>query len=330
MEAVAHETPQKAALGGGGSLLQRKYVIPFIIACVILACNQATGINSILGFLVVILQQAGMSASLATQGDLAVKILNCVMTLVAVALVDRKGRKFLLKLGTGGIIVALVSAALLFYSFESKRVDVKDKVQAAMAVSGLNVPVNEATLGPAVGDRPMALTVLYSFGAGDKMKTVISNERDPVLRIEPNRDAPDQLPVISRAFYGPVPTETTGWLVTACIGLFIAAFSVGPGVVVWLALSELMPTRIRSMGMGIALLLNQGVSTAIAAVFLPTVGNYGYSVMFLFWAACTVVYFITAAFFLPETKGKTLEEIEEHFEKRRTAPGRELVAEGTR
>jgi hypothetical protein len=36
--------------------------------------------------------------------------------------------------------------------------------------------------------------------------------------------------------------------------------------------------------------------------------------MFLFWAGCTVVYFITAAFFLPETKGKTLEEIEEHFE----------------
>jgi MFS transporter, SP family, solute carrier family 2 (myo-inositol transporter), member 13 len=81
-----------------------------------------------------------------------------------------------------------------------------------------------------------------------------------------------------------------------------------------LALSELMPTRIRSAGMGIALLINQGVATAIAAVFLPVVGNYGYFAMFLFWAGCTVVYFITAAFFLPETKGKTLEEIEEHFE----------------
>jgi hypothetical protein len=89
---------------------------------------------------------------------------------------------------------------------------------------------------------------------------------------------------------------------------------VGPGVCVWLALSELMPTRIRSSGMGIALLINQGVATLIAAVFLPIVGNYGYYAMFLFWAGCTVVYFITAAFFLPETKGKTLEEIEEHFE----------------
>jgi SP family myo-inositol transporter-like MFS transporter 13 len=66
--------------------------------------------------------------------------------------------------------------------------------------------------------------------------------------------------------------------------------------------------------MGFALLLNQGVATGIAAVFLPTVGNYGYSAMFFFWAGCTVIYFVTAAFFLPETKGKTLEEIEEYFE----------------
>jgi hypothetical protein len=43
--------------------------------------------------------------------------------------------------------------------------------------------------------------------------------------------------------------------------------------------------------------------------------------MFLFWAACTVVYFITAAFFLPETKGKTLEEIERNFEGHTTATG---------
>jgi MFS transporter, SP family, solute carrier family 2 (myo-inositol transporter), member 13 len=75
-----------------------------------------------------------------------------------------------------------------------------------------------------------------------------------------------------------------------------------------------MPTRIRSIGMGVSLLLNQGASTLIAAAFLPVVGNYGYSTMFFVWAACTVVYFITAAFFLPETKGKTLEEIELYFQ----------------
>jgi hypothetical protein len=119
---------------------------------------------------------------------------------------------------------------------------------------------------------------------------------------------------IEHASYGPVPSKRTGWLIGICIALFIASFAIGPGVVVWLMLSELMPTRIRSGGMGIALLINQGVSTLIAGVFLPVVGRYGYFAMFLFWALCTVVYFCTAVFFLPETKGKTLEEIELGFE----------------
>ena len=105
----------------------------------------------------------------------------------------------------------------------------------------------------------------------------------------------------------------SGWLAAVAIFVYMGFFAVGPGVCVWLALSELMPTRIRSNGMSIALLLNQAVSTTIAAVFLPTVGRYGYSTTFFAFAGLTMIYFVTATFFLPETKGKTLEEIEAHF-----------------
>jgi len=118
---------------------------------------------------------------------------------------------------------------------------------------------------------------------------------------------------IVRATVGPTPDERSGQLAALFIAFFIASFSIGPGVCVWLALSELMPTRIRSVGMGVALLINQGTGTLIAGAFLPIVGNYGYYMMFLFWAACTAVYFVTATFFLPETKGKSLEEIERLF-----------------
>ena len=110
-----------------------------------------------------------------------------------------------------------------------------------------------------------------------------------------------------------MPSSTHGWLVAVAICVFVSSFAVGPGVCVWLALSELMPTRIRSNGMSIALLVNQFVSTVIAAIFLPTVGLHGYSTLFFFGAGCTVLYFLAAAFLLPETKGKTLEEIEAHF-----------------
>ena len=161
----------------------------------------------------------------------------------------------------------------------------------------------------------MVLSVLYDYGSGEKSATVLSTDVDPVLHIAPEGGEAGKPLVIKAASYGPVPSAATGWTIAACLALFIAAFAVGPGVVVWLALSELMPTRIRSSGMGIALLINQGVSTLIAGLFLPVVSNYSYAAMFGFWTICTVVYFITAAFFLPETKGKTLEEIELGFTK---------------
>jgi hypothetical protein len=69
--------------------------------------------------------------------------------------------------------------------------------------------------------------------------------------------------------------------------------------------------------MSIALVINQLVSTALAAIFLPFVSSHGYSSVFFLFAGFTTIYFLTAAFILPETKGKTLEEIEAYFEGRR-------------
>jgi MFS transporter, SP family, solute carrier family 2 (myo-inositol transporter), member 13 len=322
MEALAFESSKKDLAGTGDSLLQRKYVLPFLLACIILACTQATGINSVLGFLVIILKQAGMSSTHATQGDLVVKVVHCLVTIIAVLLVDRKGRKFLLKIGTAGIVASLLTSAILFRTFESQRVDVSTKVQTIVVGDTLHLRITPASLGPAFPGRTMALTVVYSYGHGDKVATGLDSDGENLLTIAPEgKDIGSPL-TIRRAFYGPVAAGTTGWLITLCLGLFVSFFSVGPGVVVWLTLSELMPTRIRSTGMGIALLLNQGVSTIIAALFLPVVGNYGFYAMFFFWAACTSFYFLIAAFYLPETKGKTLEEIEEFFE----SPYRETVA----
>ncbi len=135
--------------------------------------------------------------------------------------------------------------------------------------------------------------------------------KNPFANLEAAQTAPLK---IEKALVGSVPEPSHGWLVALGLYLFIAFYAMGPGVVVWLALSELMPTRIRSNGMSIALVLNQMVSTTLAAIFLPFVSKHGYSSMFFLFAGFTVVYFLVAVFFLPETKGKTLEEIEAHFE----------------
>ncbi|MGC2301659.1 MAG: MFS transporter [Acidobacteriaceae bacterium] len=316
MEDVAREQDKSAATGARDSLWRRKYVVPFVLACVVLALTQTTGINSILSFLVIILRQAGMSARHATQGDVVVKLLNCGMTLVAVALVDRRGRRFLLRIGTGGVVIALFAAGLIFHGIETRTSDVRATMQSAVAGNRLTLPLNSTNLPTEPPGRPTSLTVVYSYGDGDHMETTLSDSSDPVVRIAPDAKEAGAPLVIRRARCGVVPGPGTGWAVAACLGLFILAYAVGPGVVVWLMLSELMPTRIRSTGMGIALLINQGISTLIAALFLPVVGIFGYYAMFFFWAGCTVIYLLTAIFFLPETKGRTLEEIEKYFERR--------------
>lgn len=334
------------------SLLRRKYVIPFLLACVILACNQATGVNSIIGYNTNILLQSGLSDVQAHWGYVLFTIVNFLMTIGGVLLVDRKGRKFLLSVGSAGIIVSLVCTGLLFRRTEKLRVDARDAVQAMVnAGSASEIAQQKFTLayddktanalltpgdaGREIAGQPTSLVIIYSYGdfraatnvaRSDDIASkpieitrascvpankVIAFFSNPFGDFEAARTAPLR---IDEALITPVPSTHNGWLVAISLFFFMAFFAIGPGVCVWLALSELMPTRIRSNGMSVALLINQAVSTAIAAVFLPTVGKYGYSTMFFGFAGCTVIYFITAAVFLPETKGKTLEEIEAHFE----------------
>jgi MFS transporter, SP family, solute carrier family 2 (myo-inositol transporter), member 13 len=327
------------------SLLRRKYVIPFVLACIILACNQATGINSIIAYNTNILLQSGLSDVAAHWGYVVFTFVNFAVTFGGVALVDRKGRKFLLGIGTAGIIVSLICTGILFLGTEKLRVDAKGAAQSMVSADQkltfryseelANQLLNSGRTGDAGNTRPTSLVVIYSYGdfrtasqavrsddpaakpieitrescvPENKVKAFFSN---PFGNLDASRTAPLR---IENALITPVPLPRNGWMVAITLFVFMAFFAIGPGVCVWLALSELMPTRIRSNGMSIALVLNQAVSTTIAAVFLPTVGKYGYSTMFFGFAACTVIYFVTATWFLPETKGKTLEEIEAHFE----------------
>ena len=231
-EAEAAEKAALAAAAKGDTLFQRKYVLPFCISLAILICNQASGFNAIQYFSIPMFMKAGLSQATANAANFIVWLVPIPVTVVALWLVDRSGRKTLLKTGTLGMVAALVGVAAMFLLLEKSIVG-----------SGL----------------------------------------------------------------------FAGWATVAGIALFVASFSIGPGVVVWLALSELMPGRIRANGMAIALFVNQMVAFAIADAFLPWQKACGYAVVFFCLAGFAFLYFLAAAFLLPETKGRTLEQIEEYF-----------------
>lgn len=103
--------------------------------------------------------------------------------------------------------------------------------------------------------------------------------------------------------------------ILSLIGLlfFIMFFAIGPGVVVWLVISELFPTQVRGKGIALCLFFNSLASTTLATMFLPLVKHLGVGQTYWLFAFFTVGYFLVAYFFLPETKEKSLEEIQHYF-----------------
>ena len=196
--------------------------------------------------------------------------------------------------------------------------EVKDAIQSLVTSSNQTAVVNFneesaagflASAGKNIA-QPKTLVVIYSYGDFHAATKVVRSD-DPGAKLVMDREdivpgtkvfsllkhpfsdlaAARVAPLkIDHALITPVPSERNGWLTAVLIYCFMASFAVGQGVCVWLALSELMPTRIRSNGMSVALLINIAVSTTIAGVFLPTVGQYGYTTMFFIFAACTVIY----------------------------------------
>ncbi len=216
------------------TLLQRRYVLPFLLACLVLTFNKTTGMSSFTSYLVTILHSAGFEGIYANWGQLAVKLTNMLVTIAAAALVDRKGRTWLLRVGTGGMTIGLAAIGSVFLAIER---------------------------------------------------------------------------------FGVQPNNFTGLLTMFAFFFMQVFYALGPGLCVWLVLSELMPKRIRANGMAIALFMNQLVAWGLASWFRPWVAAWGWSSMFFFFAVNGVLYFVTACF-IPETKGKSLDELENLFEKK--------------
>lgn len=301
------------ATANGDSLFQRRYLLPLILAVTLLSINQATGICAVLTFPTIMLSESGLTVADAAKAGVWMTVVNVIFTIPGVLLVDRIGRKGLLKIGTGAIILALAVGVWTYRKTETGRIDVTSTLNAVIKDNTLTIPVKLISPSEAAVTQ---VSVRYAIDGKEQSPVFLrSDAPNPVLEIK--SDAKGGKLEILRAKFNASPSETSGRIIFVCLLVYLAGFSFGPGVCLWLMSAELMPTRVRSMGMGLGVLGNSLVTAATMLLFLPIVGNYGYSAMWGVWLVCTVAYFAFAAFILPETKGKTLEEIEAHFAKGR-------------
>jgi MFS transporter, SP family, galactose:H+ symporter len=195
--------------------------------------QQVTGINTVIYYAPLIVQSAGIStasgAILATAG---IGLVNVIMTIVAMWLIDRVGRRPLLLIGIGGMILSLGVLGFVF-----------------------RMPTGGAL----------------------------------------------------------------AWLAVVTLMVYVASFAISLGPIFWLIIAEIYPLRVRGIAEGTAAGVNWASNFVVSFTFLTLIEVLGPSMTFWAYALLAVASWLFAYYLVPETKGRTLEEIEHSFRHRHAA-----------
>jgi MFS transporter, SP family, galactose:H+ symporter len=195
--------------------------------------QQVTGINTVIYYAPLIVQSAGIStasgAILATAG---IGLVNVIMTIVAMWLIDRVGRRPLLLIGIGGMILSLGVLGFVF-----------------------RMPTGGAL----------------------------------------------------------------AWLAVVTLMVYVASFAISLGPIFWLIIAEIYPLRVRGIAEGTAAGVNWASNFVVSFTFLTLIEVLGPSMTFWVYALLAVASWLFAYYLVPETKGRTLEEIEHSFRHRHAA-----------
>ncbi len=109
--------------------------------------------------------------------------------------------------------------------------------------------------------------------------------------------------------------ENGRWLAIISVVIYIASFAMSLGPICWIMVSEIMPLKIRGFAMSAATVSNFAFNFIVVLTFLPLLETLGNSATFLIFGLITLVSFFFVYFFVPETKGISLEKIEDNWHK---------------
>jgi sugar porter (SP) family MFS transporter len=290
---AVQEAPRSAESAGQSRLEQvfsRKLRYIMLIGVIVGIAQQITGINAVFFFATSIFEQSGVGTNAAFAQAVWVGLINVVFTVVAMMLIDRVGRRPLLLAGLAGVIVSMGVAGWGFQQ-ATYRLD-------EAAIHRLEPGISAAQLAPLAGrvfdnDRAFKRAAATLLGA-ETFKRHESRLIQAAIRLNP-------------------------FVVLAGILGFVASFAVSLGPVMWVVLSEIFPNHLRGLAIAAIGFVNAGVSFLVQFLFpweLATLGNAG---TFLLYGAFGVIFFILVARFMPETKGRTLEELERELTVHHTA-----------
>lgn len=232
---------QKGTSVGFFEALKPKYRYSLLIGCGLVAFQQFTGQPSVLYYATSIFKSAGFGDSAALQPVLVTGF-KLICTVLAVAVVDGYGRRFLLFLGIGLMTVALGILGLAFF---------------------------------------------------------FQTCSDPGVTVAACVDDHVRLP------------EPWNYITLVSLMLYVGGYQVGFGPIAWLMISEIFPLNVRGSAFSLAAITNFGSNLLVTFFFPSIMTSLGPSVAYWVYCGIAVLSIIFVHFIVPETKGLTLEEIED-------------------
>ena len=204
---------------------QRRYTFPIMLAVLFAMFNQLSGINAIIYYAPRIFQNAGLEAGSALLSTAGVGLINFIFTIIAINLIDRFGRRFLMIIGSLGLILTLAMTSAAFF---------------------------------------------FSIG---------------------------------------------GEIVAVSLFIYIAFFGFSQGTVIWVFISEIFPNEVRANGQALGS-FTHWIMASVVAFIVPSAEKIGFGPTFLFFSLMMVLQLVFVLRMMPETKGVSLEELEEKILKR--------------
>jgi MFS family permease len=275
----------RATSRGLRGLLDKRIRFIMLIAFGLAFFQQITGINAIFYYLPTIFAQAGDGVSDAFRQAVIVGLVNVGMTVVAIWLIDRLGRKPLLTFGVAGMAASLLTIGWAFSQAEYRlRESSYAMAQTGGAPAELIVQLRQLDGVSYASEKEFLAALEAQLGVG---------------RIEPHRQA-----LASAAL-----SMNARLVLFAIIG-FVASFAISLGPVMWVLLSEIFPNEHRGAAMSVVGFWNALVSASVTLVFPWELSTLGPAGVFLVYGGFAAAALLFVLLFIPETKGRTLEELE--------------------
>ncbi len=267
-----------------------KWRYALTIGLVVAVAQQITGINAIYFYAPTIFEQSGVGTDAAFTQAVWIGITNIVFTLLAMLMIDRLGRKPLL---VAGLLGVFISMGICSYGFSQAQYGFSEQ-----SVAALSEDIDKAALEGLAGETfrdDVALKTALKERLGDAAFQVHQGE---LLQ---------------------AGVSLNSQLILIGILGFVASFAFSLGPVMWVLLPEIYPNSLRGVAMAVVGVCNSGISYGVQVVFPWELSTFGASVTFLVYSLFALFFLVLVMRLLPETKGKSLEQLERELARKTTA-----------